>query len=61
MIKNLEKALLVKKAKEGHPYKLSIEKILEYLRDYRIYSVIAITYGINENNTLQELSAHTKA
>ena len=55
MLTILREALVVKKAKGGRPYKLSLEDILlmtlEYLREYRTYAHIAMSYGLSESNT----------
>lgn len=55
MIKILKEALVLKKAKGGRPYKLSLEDLLlmtlEYLREYRTYAHIGMSYGLSESNT----------
>jgi Helix-turn-helix of DDE superfamily endonuclease len=55
MVKILTDAESVKKAKGGRPNKLSIENrllmTLEYLREYRTYAAIGMSYGLSESNT----------
>ena len=59
MIELLEVAEKKKKAKGGRPNKLSIETRLlmafEYLREYRTYLHIAISYGLAESNTFEAI------
>jgi DDE superfamily endonuclease len=59
MVNLLSQALLIKKARGGRPYKLSIENILlmtlEYLPEYRTYATIGISYGLSESNTYKAI------
>lgn len=59
MMRLLQEALLIKKSKGGRPYKLSLENILlmalEYLREYRTYAMIGMSYGLSESNTYQAI------
>ena len=55
MIDILTKAQKKKKARGGRPNKLGIAEMLlmtlEYLREYRTYASIGISYGLSESNT----------
>ena len=55
MVEILTGAQAKKKARGGRPNKLSIPEILlmtmEYLREYRTYAHIGMSYGISESNT----------
>lgn len=55
MIEILVEAQKKKKARGGRPNKLSIPEMLlmtlEYLREYRTYANIGMTYGLSESNT----------
>jgi len=57
MIEILTEAERKKKARGGRPSKLSLPDrllmTLEYLREYRTYLHIAISYGLSESNTYQ--------
>ena len=59
MIKILTEEDKIKKSKGGRPSKLSIEEkllmTLEYLREYRTYAAIAVSYGISESNTYENI------
>jgi len=50
----IEAAHIKKKARGGRPNKLSIPEMLlmtlEYLREYRTYACIAVSYGLSESN-----------
>ena len=54
MIEILKEADKKKKSQGGRPNKLSIENrllmTLEYLREYRTYAAIALSYGLAESN-----------
>ena len=55
MVEILTVAQAKKKARGGRPNKLSIQEMLlmtmEYLREYRTYAHIGMSYGISESNT----------
>ena len=55
MSDKLHSAHKIKKAKGGRPNKLSLENMLlmtlEYLREYRTYAAIGVSYGLSESNT----------
>jgi hypothetical protein len=55
MVEILMEAQVKKKARGGRPNKLSIPEMLlmtmEYLREYRTYAHIGMSYGISESNT----------
>jgi len=55
MTEILTEAQVKKKARGGRPNKLSISEMLlmtmEYLREYRTYAHIGMSYGISESNT----------
>jgi len=55
MIEILTEAQKKKKSRGGRPNKLSIQEMLlmtmEYLREYRTYAHIGMSYGISESNT----------
>ena len=57
MLDALKRAEQLKKVRGGRPNKLSLENrllmALEYLREYRTYLSISITYGISESNTFE--------
>lgn len=59
MLNALEKAQKIKKAKGGRPNKLSLANMLlmalEYLREYRTYAAIGVSYGLSENNAYQSI------
>ncbi len=59
MVKILQEALALKKAKGGRRNKLSVENMLlvtlEYLREYRTYATIGMTYGLSESNAYQTI------
>ncbi len=59
MVKIVEKAHKIKKAKGGRKNKLCIEDMilmtLEYYREYRTYFHISIDYGISESNVWQTI------
>lgn len=59
MVKLLTEANIQKKAKGGRPNKLTIENMLlmtlEYLREYRTYAHIGMSYGLAESNTYQAI------
>ena len=58
MVKLLTEANIQKKAKGGRPNKLTIENMLlmtlEYLREYRTYAHIGMSYGLAESNTIKQ-------
>ena len=53
MVDIIEKALVKKKEKGGRPNKLSPAQMvlmaLEYLREYRTYASIGVSYGVSES------------
>ncbi len=55
MVEILTEAQIKKKSRGGRPNKLSIPEMLlmtmEYLREYRTYAHIGMSYGISESNT----------
>lgn len=55
MVEIVREAHIKKKAKGGRPNKLTIENMvlmtLEYLREYRTYLHISVSYGLSESNT----------
>ena len=55
MVEILIEAQIKKKSRGGRPNKLSIPEMLlmtmEYLREYRTYAHIGMSYGISESNT----------
>lgn len=59
MISKLENAEKIKKKKGGRPNKINLANrllmTLEYLREYRTYAAIGISYGLNESNTYQTI------
>jgi hypothetical protein len=59
MLNKLQEAHIIKKAKGGRPNKLSLENILlmalEYLREYRTYANIGVSYGLSESNAYQAI------
>ena len=59
MIKVVTKAMMNKKVKGGRPNKLDIGSMvlmtLEYLREYRTYATIGISYGLSESNTYKTI------
>lgn len=59
MLRELEKAHTIKKAKGGRPNKLSLSNMLlmtlEYLREYRTYASIGLNYGLSESNAYQSI------
>jgi hypothetical protein len=59
MVEIITKAEIIKKSKGGRPNKLSVENrilmTLEYLREYRTYAHIGVSYGISESNTYQTI------
>ena len=59
MHNELQKAHAIKKAKGGRPNKLSLENMLlmalEYLREYRTYAAIGVSYGLSESNAYQSI------
>ena len=59
MLNVLEKAHIIKKSKGGRPNKLSLANILlmalEYLREYRTYASIGVSYGLSESNAYQSI------
>lgn len=54
MVEIVETAHIKKKARGGRPNKLTIPEMilmaLEYLREYRTYACIGISYGLSESN-----------
>ena len=54
MVKILQENLTLKKSKGGRPNKLSVQDMLlmtlEYLREYRTYFHVAVSYGVSESN-----------
>jgi len=59
MVELLEAAQIKKKAKGGRKNKLTIPEILlmtlEYLREYRTYASIGVSYGLSESNAYQAI------
>lgn len=59
MIAILKEEDRLKMARGGRPNKLSIENrllmALEYLREYRTYAAIGISYGLSESNTFENI------
>lgn len=59
MLSKLENAEKIKKKKGGRPNKVSLGNrllmALEYLREYRTYAAIGVSYGLNESNTYQSI------
>ena len=59
MIGVLEEAHIKKHVKGGRPNKLSVMEMLlmtlEYLREYRTYASIAVSYGLSESNAFQAI------
>ena len=59
MVEVLQAAHKEKKKRGGRPNKLSIEDMLlmtlEYLREYRTYLSIGISYGLAESNTFEAI------
>jgi len=59
MLNALEEAQKIKKAKGGRPNKLSLADMLlmalEYLREYRTYAAIGVSYGLSESNAYQAI------
>ena len=55
MVEILQEAQKKKKSRGGRPNKLTIEEMLlmalEYLREYRTYAHIGMSYGLSESNT----------
>ena len=55
MVEILKIAHAAKKARGGRPNKLNIQEMLlmalEYIREYRTYAHIGISYGLSESNT----------
>ena len=55
MVELLTEAQKKKKSRGGRPNKLSLQEMLlmtmEYLREYRTYAHIGMSYGISESNT----------
>jgi Helix-turn-helix of DDE superfamily endonuclease len=59
MVKIVDKAMVEKKAKGGRSNKLDIPSMvlmtLEYLREYRTYAVIGLSYGLSESSTYKTI------
>lgn len=59
MINRLEQAEKIKKKRGGRPNKVNLANrllmTLEYLREYRTYAAIGISYGLNESNVYQSI------
>jgi len=59
MINALENAHVIKKSKGGRPNKLDVTCMLlmtlEYLREYRTYAAIGVSYGLSESNAYQSI------
>jgi Helix-turn-helix of DDE superfamily endonuclease len=59
MVELLEAAQIKKKAKGGRNNKLSVSNMLlmalEYLREYRTYASIGVSYGLSESNAYQTI------
>lgn len=59
MLKILKEAEVIKRSKGGRPNKLSLSTrllmTLEYLREYRTYANIAVSYGLSESNTYETI------
>jgi hypothetical protein len=59
MLDKLNEAQKIKKAKGGRRNKLSMENMLlmtlEYLREYRTYAAIGLSYGLSESNAYQAI------
>lgn len=61
MIELVREADEAKKKKGGRPHNLTVETrilmALEYLREYRTYAHIAVSYGLSESNTFENIRA----
>jgi hypothetical protein len=59
MLSKLEKAEKIKKKKGGRPSKVNLSNrvlmTLEYLREYRTYAAIGVSYGLSESNAYQAI------
>jgi len=59
MVEIIKQADETKKALGGRPNKLNVEErllmTLEYLREYRTYAHIGISYGLSESNAFQNI------
>lgn len=59
MVEIVIEADRIKKAKGGRPNNLIVEDrilmTLEYLREYRTYANIGISYGLSESNTFENI------
>jgi hypothetical protein len=59
MLNALQRAHTIKKSKGGRPNKLSLANMLlmalEYLREYRTYASIGVSYGLSESNAYQSI------
>ncbi len=59
MLSRLNAAESLQKAKGGRPNKLSMRNrllmTLEYLREYRTYAAIAVSYGLSESNAYENI------
>ena len=59
MVEIISAAEKIKKARGGRPNNLAVEDrvlmTLEYLREYRTYAHIAVSYGLSESNTFENI------
>jgi hypothetical protein len=59
MVTIITDALIKKKTKGGRPNKLDVGTMilmtLEYLREYRTYAAIGLSYGLSESNTYKTI------
>lgn len=59
MVEIISAAEKIKKARGGRPNNLTVEDrvlmTLEYLREYRTYAHIAVSYGLSESNTFENI------
>lgn len=59
MVTIVEEAHVTKKSRGGRPNKLAVSEMvlmaLEYLREYRTYASIGVSYGLSESNAFQAI------
>lgn len=59
MVEIIKQADQIKKVNGGRPRKLTVEDrilmTLEYLREYRTYGHIALSYGLSESNAFENI------
>lgn len=59
MVELVQQAEKIKRAKGGRPNNLTVENrilmMLEYLREYRTYAHIGVSYGLGESNTYENI------